>query len=386
MSVPWYDVVIVGAGPAGAATAVLVGRAARNLAILLVDAAVQPRFRPCGEFLAPPGVRVLHATGALPAVLADGAWPLEGVDLIAGRATVARHFTRAPHAPLEGRGLGVRRESLDLRLQNAAGDYAEFRRATALRDAVREGPGWRLDLTGDDGGAVACALLIGADGRTSRVRRLAGLDQPVARRRQALACRVERWSPRPGLPHRAEMRVNPLGQIGIAPLGPDTANLNLLLSTPAAALLAHRRPADLMRAALAADPDLAPRARSAVLGPVLASGPLTHQATARADAGVALVGDAAGTFDPVTGDGITLALLGAERLAQILATMPWKPPIAAARLAPYRDAAHPGAAAQPIRAAILHHLLARHALCAAAIAAAARLDPGARLLRLLVPG
>jgi len=385
MAGPWYDVVIVGAGPAGAATATLIGRSQPQLAVLLIDAALQPRFRPCGEFVVPEGVRVLQKTGALGAILDDGGWPLQGVDLIAGAAVIPRDFNWSDHAPMAGGGLGVRRESLDMRLQAAAGEYVEFRRATTLREAVRSERGWDLDLAGEDGGPVACGLLVGADGRNSRVRRLAGLDRPASRRRQALACRAENW-PLPVTDHgghRAEMRLNPLGQIGIAPLGKATVNLNLLLSEAAAALLPRLRPLGLMRAALAADPDLRLRARHAVLGPVLASGPLTHQSTARAAAGVALVGDAAGTFDPITGDGITNALLGAERLAAVLEKMPWKFPLSAAALAPYRDGDHAGAAAHPFRAVMMHHIIARRRLFAGLVAVAARLDPAGHMLRMM---
>jgi 2-polyprenyl-6-methoxyphenol hydroxylase-like FAD-dependent oxidoreductase len=226
---------------------------------------------------------------------------------------------------------------------------------------------------------VETALLIGADGRTSRVRRLAGLDAPSPRRRQALACRAESWD----MDAIAEMRFGPLGQVGVAPLGGGTVNLNLLLSEAAAAAMPRRRPAELMRAALAADGALAAHARRARLGPVLASGPLTHGARARAGAAVALVGDAAGCFDPVTGDGITLALLGAERLAGALGTLPWKPPFGADALAAYRDAPHGGAAAHPLRAAALHHLLARRGLAAGLVALTARLDPRGRVLEWL---
>jgi 2-polyprenyl-6-methoxyphenol hydroxylase-like FAD-dependent oxidoreductase len=57
------DVVVVGAGPAGAATAILL--AERGHAVTLLDKAAFPRPKICGEYLSPEGARVLDRLGVL---------------------------------------------------------------------------------------------------------------------------------------------------------------------------------------------------------------------------------------------------------------------------------------------------------------------------------
>src|SRR2546422_10933307 len=73
---PRADVVVVGAGPAGAATAILLAGAGH--AVTLLDRARFPRDKICGEYLSPEASRILDRLGALKAVEA-GAPPLPGM-------------------------------------------------------------------------------------------------------------------------------------------------------------------------------------------------------------------------------------------------------------------------------------------------------------------
>ncbi len=59
-----YDVIIVGAGVAGSASAILLGQEGHR--VLLLDRAVFPRHKTCGEGIMPEGVRVLESLGVLP--------------------------------------------------------------------------------------------------------------------------------------------------------------------------------------------------------------------------------------------------------------------------------------------------------------------------------
>src|SRR5437762_145049 len=80
-----YDAVIVGAGPAGSAVAAWLGRA--GFSVLLVDRAIFPRDKACGEYTSPQSERVLARRGALEAVERAGARKLRSMQLIspAGR-------------------------------------------------------------------------------------------------------------------------------------------------------------------------------------------------------------------------------------------------------------------------------------------------------------
>ena len=80
------DVVVVGAGPAGAATAILL--AERGHAVTLLDKAAFPRPKICGEYLSPEAARVLDRLGVLKAVDAAGAQPLHGMRITAPDGSV----------------------------------------------------------------------------------------------------------------------------------------------------------------------------------------------------------------------------------------------------------------------------------------------------------
>lgn len=317
----WHcDLLIVGAGPAGAMTALQVAKVRPDLGIVLTDAMPEPRHKPCGEFLSPDGLRILAQVGLEGRVMASGAHPLTGLSLVGARGAMSSDYhPMLGHVPHRPYGIGVRREVFDRVLQDAAAQVADLRRGTRIVAVERRTDGWLATVRDDTGERqVSPRLLIGADGRQSLVRRRAGLDLPTRRQRFALVCRAT------GIPHgtHGEMHLGPLGQVGVAPLGGGEVNLNLLLSGPGRRLLQQRSPGELMRAALRATPSLRPRTTHARLGVVLTTGSLPQKSHAVVDDGLALVGDAAGFCDPFTGEGMCFALQGAEALGATIAGLP----------------------------------------------------------------
>src|SRR5207248_11673264 len=65
-----FDVIVVGAGPAGCASASLL--ADRGRRVLLLDAARFPRAKACAEYISPGGAAILERLGALQAIEATG--------------------------------------------------------------------------------------------------------------------------------------------------------------------------------------------------------------------------------------------------------------------------------------------------------------------------
>lgn len=313
------DVLIVGGGPAGAATAHFL--ATRGLDVQLLDRAQFPRAKPCAEYLSPEASRLLAALGVLETVERAGAAQLSGMTVRAANGRMIHGEFAASHGfrGFRDRGLALPRTTLDPILLDAA-------RAAGVR--VREGMRV-LDLVRDPRGTVTgvrtaagelrASLVIGADGLRSIVARRAGLavTQRFAPKRLALVTHFEGVE---GIGRHGEMHVQRDGYVGLADVGGGRTNVALVVPTAAARGIEGDAEGFLARW-LAGVPHLAPRFRSARrVSPVLATGPFARASLRAYAPGVALVGDAAEFFDPFTGEGIYSALRGAELLAPHAAT------------------------------------------------------------------
>ena len=302
------DVVVVGGGPAGSTTARRL--AERGLDVLLLDEAGFPRDKVCGEALSPGAWRLLEASGAAPALRLAGARPIAGMRLVApdGTSFAGRYGGGTAF------GFSLERRILDAllleRARDAGVDVQERRRVCGL---VREGE----QVTGVqlDGGIQRARLVIGADGRRSVVARSLGLLRE-ARWPRRFAVRGH-WDGMQGLTPFGEMHVGGGGYCGVAPLTGGRANVAFVLPQHAM----HAAGGDLegfYRARLRAWPRVWERLAGArLVAAPRAIGPLALESRQSWAPGVMLVGDAAGFFDPFTGEGICAALQAAEPAAEI---------------------------------------------------------------------
>ncbi len=333
---PRYDVVIAGAGPAGAATACRLAGA--GLRVMLVDRAEFPRDKVCSEYMSPEGVRHLASLGVLEQVERQGGHPIRGTTVHAPRgSSLTGIFARAGHAPFRDTGLSVARRILDQALVDAARRAgAELLERTAVQAVLRDGPNVTGVVLRDGAGTTRelnARLTIGADGLRSVVARALGPQRSGPLRRYALVAHVAEVA---GLGDTAEMHVTGRGYVGLNPLGGGIANVALVL--PHERMRASRgRVRRFFFEELARFPGVGPRVGPAKLvREVLVTGPFATRATSVTAPGALLVGDAADFFDPFTGEGICAALRGAELVADtMLEALAGRGPVPAAALRSY---------------------------------------------------
>ncbi|OLC13329.1 MAG: hypothetical protein AUH29_13515 [Candidatus Rokubacteria bacterium 13_1_40CM_69_27] len=336
---PGADVIVVGAGPAGAATAILL--AERGLEVLVLDRAKFPRPKICGEYLSPEAVRILDGLGVLKALDAAGAALVMGMRITAPDGTVVAGTYRpvGPWQPYRGHAMGITRSRLDGalvdRLRALPVDFREQVRVTdVLGDGDRIVGVEAIDVEGRRR-TFRAPLVVGADGRASVIAQRLGCRRPHRLRRMALVTYVA------GLPDcrdAGEIFVDPPDYAILNPLSPDRVNMSVVVP------LEHVTPwSDRLDVFFAARvrqlPHLARRVSGAErVAPVQAMGPLAYRVRPPRVGGVLLVGDAAGFYDPLTGEGVFSALraaeLAAETAAQAFRVGDWS----AATLAAYERA------------------------------------------------
>jgi flavin-dependent dehydrogenase len=299
------DIFVVGGGPAGLATAIAARQ--RGFTVAVADLRQPPIDKACGEGLMPDGVEALAAMGVH--FGPREAAPFAGIRFIAdGRVAEGRFGSRY--------GLGIRRTVLHRALVSRAAQSGVELHWGARAD-IDIGGGARLD-----GEAVRCRWVIGADGHASRVRRAAQCA-PVSQRVRAGVRQHFRVAPWTNL---VEVYWHERGQAYVTPVGSDEVGV-ALIGRPQAAPRIH----EISQLFPGLWEKLNGRVTTSSLrGSVSASIALSAVMSRR----IALVGDASGSVDAITGEGLSLAFRQANALADALAHgHPSRYPIAHRRIA-----------------------------------------------------
>jgi flavin-dependent dehydrogenase len=339
MSQTRADVIVVGAGPAGAATAILL--AEHGLHTLVLDRGASSRPKICGEYLSPEAGRVLDRLGVLKMLETGGAAALAGMRITAPNGTVltGRYRAVGGFRPYREHAVGVSR---------AVVDGALLERLRVLPVDVREGvrvtdilveAGCVVGVRAVDASGAAqtfrAPMIVAADGRASVVAQRLGCRHPHRLARMALVTYVAGVADGRDF---GEIYVDPPDYAILNPLSTDRVNVSLVVP------LAHAAPwsgrlEDFFVARVRQLPHLARRLAGARrIAPLQAMGPLASRVTPPREGGVVLVGDAAGFYDPFTGEGIFSALRGAELAAETIVGALRAGNVSAAGLAGYERA------------------------------------------------
>jgi len=281
------DVFVVGGGPSGLAVAV----AARNrgFSVTVADIAQPPIDKACGEGIMPDGLAALRQLGVN--IPLDAAAPFQGIRFLDDKSAVQARFAQGP-------GLGIRRTKLhEILIDKAAEAGIDMHWGAHVTGLTPDG----VTINGIN---VRCRWVVGADGQNSRVRCWSGLESvrsaPSTRFGFRRHYRVAPWS------EFVEVYWTRHGQLYVTPVGPEEICIAFI-----------SRNSKLRLEAFAAFPQIHARLKGADLitreqGAVSA----TRALRSVYRESTVLVGEASGSVDAITGDGLSMAFQQAYALAE----------------------------------------------------------------------
>ncbi|HTT65414.1 MAG TPA: FAD-dependent monooxygenase [Bryobacteraceae bacterium] len=281
---------VVGGGPAGLAAAIAARR--QGLEVTVADHAVPPVNKACGEGIMPDGLAAALDLGIR--IDESLGHRFRGIRFCEGGLAVDAPFPAGP-------GLGIRRTVLHrVLIEHAAALGVHFAWGSRVRLIDWE-------TVAVNGSVVRARWIIGADGGQSRVRNWAKLE---ATTRSSLRfgfrrhCRMAPWG------EHMEIHWSPNGQLYITP----TAAEELCV------VLISRDPHDRLETALPQFPEAAARLAGATwVGGERGGASVTRRLRSVYRNNVALIGDASGSVDAITGEGLCLLFQQAAAMGTALA-------------------------------------------------------------------
>lgn len=302
-----FDVVVVGARCAGSPLAVMLAR--RGFSVCVVDKARFPSETPSTHVIQPCGVAVLERIGALDAVFAAGAVPIDRFTLVNEDVRIDGTLDPLvfPHA-----GLCVRRVTLDAALIEAATDSgAEMRTGVKVTELLTDGH--RVVGIQTDRGPIHAQLVVGADGRQSRIATASGAQEYLT----TPGGRTAAWAYFDGVAERVgHLRLGRLGECGYL-ASPTDSGLYMAGITTGAGFGPDRDGA--FDAGIAGWPELADLLAGARrVGPIRSMARWHGYFRQAAGPGWALIGDAGHFKDFTPAQGISDALRQSAHFAEAL--------------------------------------------------------------------
>ena len=313
-----FDVAIAGAGPAGGSLALRLAKAGARVA--LVDAGRFPRDKLCGEFLSPEAWGVLERLGLAGAIESSGYQAIRRVRLTTPRGGILEAEVAGPD---DRPGIALSRRVLDDRIvREACAAGATLLESSRVGGPIVDGDrvvGLSARRATEGPIALRASIVVAADGRHSALVKQTGTSRGRSRFRPrlfGLKRHVAVADPSATEPEgTVGLHLVPGGYGGTCRIEDGLTNVCALL--PESVLRRHR--GDLDRLAvdhLGRNPVLARLwDRGIPAGDWKAVAGVRVETSSPRLAGIAYAGDCRGTVDPLGGQGMTMALLGAEVLA-----------------------------------------------------------------------
>lgn len=301
-----YDVAIVGSGPAGS---ILAWKLSQNgNSIVVLEARTKVTRKVCGEYLCPMGVSLLKEVG-LGEVLKDY-YSVLGMDIYTPRGIAVKSLFPETKKFKE-KGVSLNRQSFDQALvDKAKTSGCEFQFGSTITDISFNGSFWTI--VNSQGEVTRSRLLVGADGRRSLVAKKLNLSTGEKSTKIAIHTWLKGAN---NLARKGQMHLFSDGSyIGIDPINEREVNISLVCD--ADKVKEYKSAKNVLIHFLNKSEQLKELVNSCEeIEKVYSVFPVTHKVHDVISCQCALVGDAAGFLDPLTGEGIFNAIWSATTLA-----------------------------------------------------------------------
>jgi 2-octaprenyl-6-methoxyphenol hydroxylase len=309
------DVLIVGGGPVGGLTACALAQA--GLAIALVEAAdpadlARPGTDGRSIAIALSAKRVFDGAGVWP-LLADEAGPILQIRVTDGASPLFLHYD---HDAIGDEPFGwiVENTSIRRAIHQRLGQLPSAQVLAPARVTAIDRDADGVTATLADGRTIRAGLVVGADGRGSTIRRLAGIGvQRFGYGQSGIVTTVAHEKPHQGIAHE---RFLPSGPFAILPMTGNRSSIVWTERLHLADAIVGQSDEDFLAELHTRFGDF--------LGPVTLAGPrfhypLTLQLADRAiDHRLVLIGDAAHGMHPVAGQGMNMGIRDVAALAEVI--------------------------------------------------------------------